>query len=931
MAEMILDLDKYADVARRAVAEGQILLKNEKEVLPIQEGSTVSVFGRIQLSYYKSGTGSGGMVNVDHVTGILDALLDSDCVKVNQRLLSVYQEWEKTHPFNEGVGWGNEPWSQEEMPLSDELVLQAARESDYAIVIIGRTAGEDQDNLDHPGSYRLNDLEEDMLAKVRSAFDKMIVVLNVGNIMDMSFEDSFHPDAVLYAWQGGMIGGLGTVDVLTGKVNPSGKLPDTIAYKIEDYPSDSNFGNLDKDVYEEDIYVGYRYFETVAKDKVRYPFGFGLSYTSFTMETTAFGKEQDCVKLTVAVRNTGKNAGKEVVQVYASTPQGMLGKPARVLVAFAKTAELEPGQTQELEMTVPYSYLASYDETGVTGTASSYVMEKGEYVLFAGNSVRNVKEAGSFELKETKVLERLSQALAPEKKFRRMKPQRSEDGSLSMVYEEAPARKESPSERRAKNIPVEYTITGDQGYKLSDVKNGKVSMEKFIAQLSAEDLSCIIRGEGMGSPKVTAGTAAAFGGVSENLKNFGIPCGCCDDGPSGMRLDSGMKAFSLPNGTLLASTFNTELVEELYAFTGIEMVKNKVDALLGPGMNIHRHPLNGRNFEYFSEDPVLTGKMAAAQFQGMHRAGVTGTAKHFCANNQETKRHELNSVVSERALREIYLKGFEIAVKEGKCDSVMTTYGAVNGLWTAGSYDLNTVILREEWGFEGIVMTDWWAMINEEGVQANKTNFAAMARAQNDIYMVCAQSDINSSGDNTLASLEAGTLTLGELQRNAMNICKFLLNTHAYKRMHEEETKVEVIGENTDGMTEEVELTYHKLNGDLTINLEEVEAVKGSEYVIALDVEKVGGYRVQLTAKSDLSELAQMSVSLFYLSTPSGVFTFNGTGGEWRTIEKKVIPRFKYAPYRLYFAQNGLKLKEIKFIFDKPLEEIPDDIEFIGA
>ena len=276
------------------------------------------------------------------------------------------------------------------MPLSDELVLQAARESDYAIVIIGRTAGEDQDNLDHPGSYRLNDLEEDMLAKVRSAFDKMIVVLNVGNIMDMSFEDSFHPDAVLYAWQGGMIGGLGTVDVLTGKVNPSGKLPDTITYKIEDYPSDSNFGNLDKDVYEEDIYVGYRYFETVARDKVRYPFGFGLSYTSFTMETTAFVQEKDGVKLTVAVRNTGKNGGKEVVQVYASTPQGMLGKPARVLVAFAKTAELEPGQTQELELTVPYSYLASYDETGVTGTASSYVMEKGEYVLFAVNSVRNV-------------------------------------------------------------------------------------------------------------------------------------------------------------------------------------------------------------------------------------------------------------------------------------------------------------------------------------------------------------------------------------------------------------------------------------------------------------------------------------------------------------------------------------------------------------
>lgn len=931
MAEMILDFDKYVDAARRAVAEGQVLVKNEDQVLPLKEGSRVSVFGRIQLNYYKSGTGSGGMVNVDKVTGILDALLECGRVSVNQELLKVYQEWVEEHPFNEGVGWGNEPWSQEEMVISRELAEEAAAVSDYAIVIIGRTAGEDQDNRNHPGAYLLNETEEDMLRKVREAFDKVILVLNVGNIMDMSFEEKYRPDAVLYAWQGGMVGGLGTVDVLTGVVSPSGKLPDTIAYRIEDYPSDANFGNLDKNYYEEDIYVGYRYFETAAKDKVRYPFGFGLSYTTFEMKTGSFRREEKKVVLSVSVKNTGTFPGKEVVQVYASAPQGKLGKPVKVLVAFAKTKELKPGEEQELMLEVPFYYLASYDETGLSGIESAYVMESGEYTLFAGSSVRDVVRAGSFVLSETLVLDKLTQALAPEESFRRMKPKPDGMDNFNMVYEEVPARKVSPSRKRAQNLPKEYPITGSKGYLLSDVKSGKVSMEVFVSQFSKEDLSCIIRGEGMGSPKVTAGTAAAFGGISESLKGYGIPCGCCDDGPSGMRLDSGMKAFSLPNGTLLASTFHTELVEELYAFTGIEMVKNKVDTLLGPGMNIHRHPLNGRNFEYFSEDPLLTGEMAAAQLRALKKAGVSGTIKHFCANNQETKRHDMNSVVSERALREIYLKGFEIAIKEGKGDSVMTTYGAVNGLWTSGSYDLNTVILRDEWGFQGIVMTDWWALISEEGAEPNKTNFAAMARAQNDLYMVCSQADINGTGDNTLEALENGTLTVGELQRNAGNICRFLLDTHAYERMYGEETKVIVKGGEEAGMTKEQEVLHFKVERELTIDLTSLEAVKGTDFVMALDIDMVGGYRVQLTASSELSELAQIPVSLFYQSTPSGVFTFNGTGGQWHTIEKKVIPKTKYSVYRLYIGQNGLKLKEIKFIYDKPLSEIPDDDDYIRS
>lgn len=920
MKTMILDWKEYTECARRVAAEGQVLLRNENKVLPLPKGARVAVFGRIQLHYYKSGTGSGGMVNVAKVTGILDALLEEENVVVNQELLKVYQEWEKTHPFNEGIGWGNEPWSQEEMPLNEELVSKAAGESDYALVILGRTAGEDQDNQNTPGSYLLTEAEEDMLRKVREGFSKMIVVLNVGNIIDMSFVERYHPEAVLYAWQGGMVGGLGTADVLTGRVNPSGRLADTIAKRIEDYPSHAHFGGPYGDIYEEDIYVGYRYFETGAEDKVQYPFGFGLSYTTFKIEVKEFKKEEDSVRIQVWVENTGSCPGKEVVQVYVRAPFGQLGKPDKVLVAFGKTRELGAGEKEELAFTIPFASFASYDETGITGAASAYVLEKGAYTFLVGSSIRSLNDAGGFTIEETKMIRQCAEAMAPVESFQRIRPYKKEDGSFVFKHEETPVRTQSPREKRLEGLPEAFPITGDKGYRLPDVKEGRVSMEAFIAQLSKEDLACIIRGEGMGSPKVTAGTAAAFGGVSESLKEFGIPCGCCTDGPSGMRLDSGARAFSMPNGTLLACTFNTGLVEELYTFTGVEMVKNKIDALLGPGMNIHRHPLNGRNFEYFSEDPLLTGKMGAAQIRALHKAGVTGTIKHFCANNQETRRRELNSVVSERALREIYLKGFEIAVREGGGDCIMTSYGGVNGLWTAGNYDLNTAILRGEWGFKGIVMTDWWAEVNEEGQRAERTNLASMAKAQNDLYMVCQEADKMDGGDNTLSSIEEGTLTIGELQRNAMNICNFLMHTHAYERMNGEQPKVEVLGADESFAETEAEVVYYKIEDkEISISLHDVDAKKGSYFVFALDLTNTGTYDVQIKAKSELTQLAQIPVTLIRDGVPAAVFTFNGTGGEWAFLKKKVMLDNKYAVLQLYFGQNGLEAEEIRFTLDEPL------------
>lgn len=825
--ERILDWNKYLDTAAKMVSEGIVMLKNENNALPLDTDKEVAVFGRIQFHYYKSGTGSGGMVNVTKVVNILDGLIDNG-VKVNEKLLDTYRKWDKENPFDLGEGWGGEPWSQKEMPLDEGLVKETAKSCETAIVIIGRTAGEEQDNRLEAGSYLLSDDEIEMLTVVRENFKKVVLLLNVGNIIDMTDINRIAPDAVLYVWQGGMTGGKGTADVLTGKVSPSGKLPDTIAYKASDYPSDANFGReKNRDIYAEDIYVGYRYFETFAKEKVLYPFGFGLSYTAFEIKTEKAEITEGAVKLSVSVKNIGSYKGKEVIEVYCEAPQGRLGKAARVLCGFEKTRELVPQEEQVVEIAVDIAKLASYDDSGVTGNKSCYVLEAGEYKFYVGSDVRSAEYACSFEQGEDLVTERLTQSLAPVESFERIKPV-CEGGAFSIGREAVPVSEVDESARRLEKLPKEIAYTGNKGIKLWDVKNGKNTMDEFIAQLSDYDLSCIIRGEGMGSPRVTAGTASAFGGVSENLNGFGIPAGCCSDGPSGMRLDCGTKAFSLPNGTMIASSFNKELTSELFAFMGLEMAANKVDCLLGPGMNIHRHPLNGRNFEYFSEDPFLTGKMASAELKGMAGAGVTGTIKHFCANNRETNRHFIDSVVSERALREIYLKGFEIAVKEGGASSVMTTYGRVNGLWTAGNFDLNTVILREEWGFKGFTMTDWWANINVRGKEPDKTDLAAMARAQNDVYMVCPDGEKND--DNTLAALENGGIERCELQRNAANICGFLLHTNALKRAEGIGDTVKVINREDEEQEDDKPVQFYKVDRDITLDLSDVETKKGTSY-----------------------------------------------------------------------------------------------------
>lgn len=930
-----LDWKEYTDRVRQAAAEGCVLLKNDAGALPLKNGEKIAVFGRIQRHYYKSGTGSGGMVNVSRVTGILDALLEEPSLCVDEELLGVYDSWEEENPFDEGLGWANEPWSQVEMPVSDEVVKAAGLRNGTALILIGRTAGEDRDNVDEKGAYRLSDTEVDLIEKVTEYFNRVVVIYNVGSIMDMSHPCLKKCQALLYGWQGGMIGGYGVADVLTGKVDPSGRLADTIAEKIEDYPSTANFGDGVRNYYQEDIYVGYRYFETVAREKVMYPFGYGLSYTEFQEEINEFHESDGEITLTVTVRNTGNRIGRQVVQIYVEAPQGKLGKPAKVLAGFEKTRQLGPGEKEELEFHIlPYTF-ASYDDKGATGHAYSYVLEPGEYRVYAGRNVRDTVCGGVFSLGEIRIIEQLSQNLAPVLPFRRMKPEATAEGEDSwlMTYEEVPLGEKVDQVKRGEHLPEEIPYTGDQGYQLKDVAEGSITLKQFVAQFDEEDLSCIIRGEGLGSPKVTLGTAAAYGGVSKHLASMGIPCGCCADGPSGMRIDCGIKAFSLPNGTMLACTFDPVLVQKIYSFTGKEMVNSRIDNILGPGMNIHRNPLNGRNFEYFSEDPYLTGKMAAAQVRGLKEAGVTGTLKHFAANSQETKRTESDSVISERALREIYLKGFEIAVKEGGADSVMTTYGSLNGVWTAGRYELNTSILRGEWGFEGIVMTDWWAKVSSQDRDepARGNDLASMIRAQNDLYMVCPEGDKNLTGDNTLSELEKGDLTKGELQRSAINICRQLLQTPAYLRKTGEECLVEVINrpeEMEDFCVDNIE--YCEVNDVAEISMEQADTSRDSSFVFAISVKSQGLYEMEIEFCSDLEPMAQIPMTVFAQSVPIGSITFNGTSGQWETVTKRICIGAKYGVLRLHFAQSGARLKTMRFRLVEKAEDENNPMEVSG-
>lgn len=778
VAEVNDGLTSSADniaLCRRAAAESCVLLKNNG-VLPIEKGNTVAVFGRCQLDYFFVGYGSGGDVKAPYRIAPIDGLKNVG-ITPEPYMEGLYKKWIQKNPPYDGF-WGHWPRSYDEMPLTLQQVQLSRRVSDTAVVFVGRSSGEDRENVLKRGSWYLTRHEERMLELVTQCFSNVCVVINSGSLMDFSWVERYNVGAVLMAWQGGQESGNGLADVLCGNVCPCGKLPDTIA-PIEDYLSFSAPSSQRKTIYSDDVYVGYRALETFSslREKVLYPFGFGLSYTTFDYIVDNVNICEDKLIVDVSVENTGNVDGKAVVQLYLSVPQSKLAKPSRILVSFFKTKLLSPNAEQMQQVTIDLTLFASYDDKGAYGKRNCFVLEGGEYCLYVGGDVRSAKCLYRWTRNE-KILGFTSSACAPLESFCRVT-----NSNGQIAYEKVDVQKNDIRARILENLPVAKNAkSGDVTFE--EVLNG-YSMETFVAQLGIDELETLSRGslQGMNCSLGVAGNAGVFGGTSDRLCKKGVPTICTNDGPSGVRLQAHASLF--PVGIALASTFDEDLVCQVGHALGKETIERGSNVLLAPGMNIHRNPLCGRNFEYFSEDPFLTGSIAVAYVKGVQSSGASAVPKHFACNNTELNRTHNDSVVSLRALREIYLKPFEMCVKQASPHFVMASYNKLNGVYNCYNYDLCTAILREEWGFEGCVMTDWWIVSDSSPLFDNLTDQAYRVRAGVDIFMPGTTRFGRYAGksDRTLVdSYRKGGITLGEMQQTAARVLNACLRESKRKK-----------------------------------------------------------------------------------------------------------------------------------------------------
>ena len=760
--------EEHIRLSREAAAEGMVLLKNEDQVLPFVGGTRLALFGKASVDYVKGGGGSGD-VTVAYIRSLQEGLEYKEKegkVQVLASLGDFYRENIRKQ-YAEGVL----PGQTTEPEIPENLLKEAKAWADVAVISICRFSGEGWDRKGIPGDgdFYLTKEEQKMVDTVTANFERVVVVLNVGGMVDTSwFRNNDRIQSVLLAWQGGIEGGLAAADLLCGDGNPSGKLTDTFAGSFDDYPSSAGFNDSEDYVdYNEDIYVGYRYFETIpgAASKVNYPFGYGLSYTTFLLEVVGAREEQGKIKADVRVTNTGDRSGKEVIQLYYSAPQGVLGKPGKVLGAFKKTRLLLPGESQFLSLEMGICEMASYDDLGKIAK-SAYVLEKGEYHFWIGISVRELQPVDlQITLEEDQVAEQLEEKCAP----LLLKERLLADGT----YETLP-QKETEYEKnglipqdkdllegvipRVRPVPqmrMEWAKTEKEleKYMLKDVADGKVSLDAFVKQLTDEQVADLLGGQ------PNTGVANTFG--MGNIPEYGIPNIMTADGPAGLRIqpECGVCTTAWPCATLLACTWNTDLVRKVGAAGAAEVKENNIGIWLTPAMNIHRSPLCGRNFEYYSEDPLISGKMGAAMIQGIQSQHIGASMKHFCCNNKETNRKDSDSRVSERALREIYLKGFEIAVKEAQPWTIMSSYNLMNGCPTSCNPELLTGILREEWGFEGMVTTDWW----------NHAEHYLETKAGGDIKMGCGYPE------RVLEAKEKGLITREEMEVCVKRILQMIL------------------------------------------------------------------------------------------------------------------------------------------------------------
>lgn len=819
---------------RRIASDGMVLLENNG-VLPLKvDGRALAVFGSGVRRMVKGGTGSGDVNSrtvIDVERGLEEAGFTIGTKSWLDRFDAACQAWmtEYMTQFQAVLkekGWAGVQFALEN-PYRDPDVPEitaediAGTDRHCALYVIARTSGEGSDRKLAAGDYMLSEREIENLKILTAAYEHTVVVLNVGGVIDTKFlRTQKGIDAILLMSQPGCAGGAALADVLTGKVTPSGHLTATWAENYADYPCAEMFsyqnGNLDDEYYRESIYVGYRYFDSFGVAPA-YPFGFGRSYTDFSIIAKKVELRSNCVKVTATVKNTGTAyAGRETVQVYVSQPQGKLEKPYQILAGYAKTGTLAPGAEETVTVTVPLISLASYDEE-----QAAYLLEKGIYYVRVGSHSRNTHIVATLRLEETVITQQLANRIAPDCTLELLHT--FPDTFYSYPGEAAEKIAAPCLEIIAATIPTETAVyvqnaellTTDRQapVAMKDVLAGASSLDDLTAQLTVAELAELVVGTargGFGSASTIGAASTACPGAAGDttsilLESRGVPNLVLADGPAGLRLSRTFVAdgsdtvipglgessmgnlpellgmapperpadavdyyqycTAIPIATMLAQTWDPAVIEAAGDIVGGEMEEFGVTLWLAPGMNIQRNPLCGRNFEYYSEDPLVSGICAAADTRGVQKhPGCGTTIKHFALNNQEDNRAHCNSHCTERALREIYLKGFEIAVKTAKPLSLMTSYNLVNGLHAANHKELLTDVLRCEWGFEGVVMTDWGTtgdggVSSSEGLKYGPSSPVLCTKAGNDLIMPGSQEDLDA-----IVNAVGVDLTLAELQ-----------------------------------------------------------------------------------------------------------------------------------------------------------------------
>ncbi|WP_310604290.1 glycoside hydrolase family 3 protein [Anaerosporobacter sp.] len=800
-------------IAQKAAEEGMVLLKNDG-ILPLQKGMTISLYGSGARQTKKGGTGSGDVNERNFVT--IEAGLEQAGFQIadkkwmdtyDQVLGQARKDWvedikrtaqEQGIPFI--MAYFNVPFHMPEENPIDSNELGA---SEVVVYVISRIAGEGADRKNEKGDFLISDSERINLELLQQAGKDVVLLINTGGLIDLTFTEEFtNIKSIVYMMQGGMEGGTAIGRILSGEVTPSGKLTDTWAESYEEWQCADSFGanngNLEKEYYTEGIFVGYRWFDASGA-KVRYPFGYGLSYTDFTFEVVSTTVSEGKCKVSVKVQNNGNTySGREVIQVYVALPaiSDVVREPKK-LTAFAKTKQLEPNEQEVVELTFKLCDLARFDEM-----QSAWLVDAGVYQVLAGNSAANIIPAGTLNVVESCVVEETKPVCPLREKLEEWSPA----GKSEIVVVEDSSCIIVTTEEIVAGVVAKFVVEDNQ----TELEKKAEQIADCLTEEQWIKLVCGKINDGAG--QLGAASQSVPGAAGETVsftKEDGAELAniILADGPAGLRViqhyqtnsageiytQSAESSFeggifsepvfhenavdhyqyctAFPIGTLLAQTWDVKVAEEVGRAVGEEMEEFQVTLWLAPGMNIHRNPLCGRNFEYYSEDPFLTGCVAAAITKGVQsQSGVGTTIKHFACNNQEDNRIGVDSIISERALREIYLKGFEIAVREAQPFSIMTSYNKINGIYSANNYDLCTQIARNEWGFEGLIMTDWTTTINgAESYQCIK--------AGNDLIMPGMPSD----HENIRKALQDGKLTSEELKKCVQRIIQIVLKSNRYE------------------------------------------------------------------------------------------------------------------------------------------------------